>query len=290
MIEALLYEKMKDEIVKCNVCNLHCIIKEGKRGVCGVRENIKGTLYALNYGKTIAAAVDPIEKKPLYHFLPKTKVYSFAAVGCNMRCSWCQNYSISQSPKPDKPVLGQNVTPMEHVDNAMRYDCPSIAYTYSEPTIFLEYALDTMKLAKVHGIKNVWVSNGDMSTETLDLIIPCLDAANIDYKGPDDGVYEKYCGGKATHVMSNMKKLKDAGVHLEMTTLVIPGINDTDQQFEMIAHEIVKELGYDVPWHITRFFPAWKMQDTPVTPYERLKKAYDIGKSLGIRTIHIGNI
>ncbi len=290
MIEAMLYQKLANNQVQCNVCHLHCKINQGKRGICGVRENIDGTLYTLNYPIAIATGIDPIEKKPLYHFLPGTKVYSFAAVGCNMHCSWCQNWSISQSPKPFLPIEGVEILPMEHVKNAIANNCPSIAYTYSEPTIFLEYALATMRIAKENGLKNIWVSNGIMTKETLDEIIPYLDAANIDYKGPDDGVYEKYCGGKATQVMENMKYLKNAGIHLEVTTLVIPGVNDQFSQLKEIAHSIASELGTDIPWHISRFFPAWKMKDTPITPLNTLKIAYDLGKNAGIKIIHIGNI
>ncbi len=290
MIEAMLYNKLSNDSVLCKVCNLRCTIKEGKRGICGVRENINGTLFSLNYGMSVAAAIDPIEKKPLYHFLPGSKVYSFAAVGCNMKCSWCQNWDISQSPKIDKPIDGIPTSPLEHVTRAINHSCPSIAYTYSEPTIFLEYALDTMKLAKEKNIKNIWVSNGNMSKETLDVILPYLDAANIDYKGPNDEIYLTYCGGKATQVMENMKYLQNAGVHLEITTLVIPGINDKEEQLSEIAHTITSELGKDVPWHITRFFPAWKMKDVPITPLNTLKTAYDIGKKFGIKVIHVGNI
>lgn len=290
MIEAILYKKLNNHSVLCNVCNLHCVIDEGKRGICGVRENISGVLYTLNYGKTISAAIDPIEKKPLYHFLPGTRTYSFAAVGCNMICPWCQNWQISQSPKPNKYIEGVDTSPLEHVNRAINHACPSIAYTYSEPTIFIEYALATMKLAKENGIKNIWVSNGNMSKESLDLLIPYLDAANIDYKGPDDALYEKYCYGKATDVMNNIKYLKDAGVHLEITTLIIPGINDTYKQLYQIANTIQNEVGTNVPWHITRFFPAWKMKDIPPTPLKTLNMAYDIGKKIGIKTIHIGNV
>jgi len=290
MIEAMLYLKQPNKCVQCNVCQLHCIINDGKRGVCGVRENIDGTLYALNYPIAIATAIDPIEKKPLNHFLPGSKVYSFAAVGCNMRCSWCQNWRISQSPKPNRSIAGVEMLPEEHVKKALEYGCPSIAYTYSEPTIFLEYALATMKLAKKNGLKNIWVSNGIMTKETLDEIIPYLDAANIDYKGPNDGVYEKYCGGKATQVMENLKYLKKAGVHLEVTTLIIPGINDQFSQLTEIANSIQLELGTNVPWHISRFFPAWKMNNLPVTPLSTLNMANDIGKDAGIRMIHIGNV
>jgi len=162
MKEAILYQKLNDGKVRCAVCNHRCIIAEGKRGICGVRENRDGILYALNYGKTIVMHVDPIEKKPLYHFLPGTEIYSFATVGCNFRYSWCQNWEISQSSKPNQQIKGVVVSPEEHVEQALAYGCPSIAYTYSEPTIFVEYALDTMKLAKEKGLKNVWVTNGYM--------------------------------------------------------------------------------------------------------------------------------
>ncbi len=288
--EAILYEKAEENKVKCVVCNHRCSIAEGKRGICGVRENSQGTLYTLNYGKTVAAHIDPIEKKPLYHFLPGTMIYSFAAVGCNFRCSWCQNWEISQSPKPSNPIEGSDVSPKEHVQRAIKYECPSIAYTYSEPTIFVEYALDTMKLAREEGLKNVWVTNGYMSRETLDMVIPFLDATNVDYKGPNDGVYEKYCGGTAEPVMDNLKYLYEAGVHLEITTLIVPGINDKPGQLEKIARFIARDLSKDVPWHISRFFPAWKMMDTPITSLEILEIAQAIGKNEGLKHIHVGNV
>jgi pyruvate formate lyase activating enzyme len=288
--EAILYQKLDNSMVLCSVCNLFCVIKEGERGVCGVRENHNGFLYALNYGKTISVGIDPIEKKPLYHFLPGTKTYSFATVGCNMKCSWCQNWEISQSPKPHRQVEGAYMTPLEHVNRAIQHGCPSISYTYSEPTIFLEYALDTMKLAKEKGLKNIWVSNGIMSRKTLDLIIPYLDAANIDYKGPNTGFYEKYCNGKALMVIDNLKYMMERGVHLEITTLIIPGLNDQYDQLKEIADSIIRELSKDIPWHITRFFPAWMMKNTPPTPRSTLDLAYQIGIEAGITTIHIGNV
>jgi len=290
MQEAILYQKLPDLKVKCDVCSHRCIIKDGFRGICGVRENQKGILYALNYGKTVASAIDPIEKKPLYHFLPGTKIYSFATVGCNFRCEWCQNFEIAQSPKPMKPIEGIEITPRQHVEKALQYGCPSIAYTYSEPTIFLEYALDTMKLARENGLKNVWVTNGFMTKETMDIIIPFLDAANVDYKGPNDGVYEKYCGGTAEPIMENLKYLHHAGVHLEITTLVVPGVNDKYEQLEKIAQFIANEVGIEVPWHVSRFFPAWKMLDTEITPLKTLKMAKEIGEKAGLKYIHIGNV
>lgn len=290
MKEAALYEKMPGNQVKCGVCCHRCTVAEGRRGICGVRENSRGTFYALNYGLTIARHIDPIEKKPLYHFMPGTWTYSFATVGCNLRCSWCQNWEISQAPKPYKAVTGLAISPEEHVAAAIRADCPSISYTYSEPTIFFEYALDTMKLAKAAGLKNIWVTNGYMSGETLEAIIPYLDAANTDFKGPDHGVYEKYCGGKAEYIMDNLKKLYRAGIHVEITTLIIPGINDQPEALEEIARFIAGELGKAVPWHISRFFPAWKMPDTPITPLATLQMAQRIGQQAGFQHIHIGNV
>jgi pyruvate formate lyase activating enzyme len=288
--EAILYEKLEDNKVKCAVCNHRCTISDGKRGICCVRENHEGKLYALNYGLTIAVQVDPIEKKPLYHFMPRTSTYSFATVGCNFRCQWCQNWEISQASKPNKPIEGTYISPEEHVQRALDYKCPSISYTYSEPTIFVEYALDTMKLAKEKGLKNIWVTNGYMSIETLDAIIPYLDATNVDFKGPNHGVYEKYCGGKAEHIMETLKYLYKAGIHDEITTLIVPGVNDKYEHLEMIAKFIATELSKDVPWHVTRFHPAWKMMDTPVTPLETLEMARKIGEKEGLKYIHFGNV
>ncbi len=290
MKEALLYEKLKEDSVRCDVCHHHCVIAKGHRGLCGVRENIDGTLYALNYGKTISAAIDPIEKKPLYHFLPHTKIYSFATVGCNLRCAWCQNWEISQVSKPSQPIEGEDMTPEEHVEWASRYDCPSIAYTYSEPTIFLEYALDTMKLAKQNGIKNVWVTNGYMTLDTINLILPYLDAANVDLKCSDDAISLKYTGGLLTPVIENIRAMLDHHVHIEITTLVIPGVNDSEEQLQAFVNLIVTNFGCDVPWHISRFFPAWHMKTTKITPLRTLEMARDLGLKAGIKTIHLGNV
>jgi pyruvate formate lyase activating enzyme len=290
MKEAILYKKLEENKVQCSVCNHRCIIPERRRGVCGVRQNEKGILYSLNYGKAIAVHIDPIEKKPLYHFLPGSETYSFASVGCNFHCSWCQNWEIAQSPKPHKEIEGFEILPREHIKRALAYNCPSISYTYSEPTIYLEYALDTMKEARDKGLSNIWVTNGYMSLETLDEITPYLDAANIDYKGSDDGVYEKYCGGKSEYIRASLKYLFKAGVHLEITTLLVPGINDQFEQIDKIAQFIAKELSIDVPWHISRFFPAWKMTNIPVTPLETMETAKDIGRKAGLRYIYLGNV
>lgn len=290
MKEAMLYEKLGDGRVRCGVCPHHCIIAEGKRGICAVRENRGGTLYALNYGKAVAVAVDPIEKKPLNHFLPGTTAYSFATIGCNLRCLWCQNWAISQASKPNRPIYGEDISPEEHVRRALAAKCPSIAYTYTEPIIFVEYALDTMKLAREAGLKNIWKTAGYATKETLDAIIPYLDAVNVDLKGTDDEVYKKYCGGTAQPVMDTIIHFHESGVHLEITTLVVPGVNDRPEQVERMARFIAEEVGKEVPWHINRFFPDWKMMDTPITPMETLEMAAAIGRSFGIQHVHIGNI
>ena len=292
MKEVYLYKKLKDKRVQCQNCAHYCVIEQGKRGICGVRENIDGKLYALNYGKAIACNIDPIEKKPLYRFLPGTQSLSIATVGCNFRCANCQNWEISQAPKPKKEILGEDLSPKEIVKIAKENNLPSISYTYTSPSIFSEYALDTMKLAKKQGIKNVWVSNGFWSKELFEMISPFLDAANIDLKSFDDAFYQKYCGGRLQPVLDTLKRIKQEKIWLEVTTLVIPGLTDSKEMFENIANFIKNELGAEVPWHISRFSGAisWKLQHLPNTPIETLKKAERIGKQSGLKYIYLGNI
>lgn len=302
MKECYLYEKFADKKVRCNTCNHRCIIPPDKRGICGVRENKAGKLYLLVYGKAIAVHVDPIEKKPLYHFMPGTYSYSIATVGCNFRCLWCQNWEISQASKVDgyhlpiEEIPYQNLSPQKIVAETIKNNCPSISYTYTEPTIFLEYALDTMKLAKKAGLKNVWVSNGYMTSETLKLISPYLDAINIDLKGFDGKKYLKYSGAKLQPVLDNLVRIKkyqgpkNHKIHLEITTLVIPGINDSEKELRHIAEFIAKKVGKDTPWHISRFFPAYRMSETPITPIKTLELAEKIGKSVGLKWVHLGNV
>jgi len=288
-MEAMLYKKLSKLNVHCLVCNHYCVLEDGQRGLCGVRENIDGVMHVLNYGKTVASSIDPIEKKPLNQYLEKTYTYSFASVGCNIDCPWCQNYSISQSPKPANDIEGIYITPKEHVFKAIQSNCPSISYTYSEPTIFLEYALETMKLAKDERLKNIWVTNGYMSIESLELILPLLDAANVDYKGQHN-LYSKYSLGNAKVILNNMKLIKEAGIHLEVTTLIIPGLNDKEEDILEIANDLKKYVGVDTPWHISRFFPAYKMKGTEVTLKETLIMAKKIGYDVGFKNIYLGNI
>ncbi len=286
-MEALLYEKLKNNIVRCKLCNHFCLISKGKKGICAVRENKDGTLYSLNYGLSISTSIDPIEKKPLYHFLPNTWTYSFASVGCNMDCPWCQNHTISQSPKQHNKIAGVEIKPKTHIENALKFNCPSISYTYSEPTIYLEYALEVMKLAKEAGLKNIWVTNGFMSKECLELIIPYIDALNIDYKG-NENTYQSYCTGSSKPVLENIKILKEHNIHIEITTLLIPGIN-TDSIIE-IANDLLLYAGVDTPWHISRFFPSFKMTHVNPTPKETMYKAKEVAKKLGFKYIYLGNI
>jgi len=287
--EAMFYEKLEGKVVHCFLCNHHCRIAEGKRGICGVRENIEGTLYSLVYGKLIASAVDPIEKKPLFHFLPGSRAYSIATVGCNFRCLNCQNYDISQMPKPHEPVLGDEVSPEEIIEAAKSYNCESIAYTYTEPTIFFEYAYETAKLAKKEGIKNVFVSNGYISEEALKTIAPYLDANNIDLKSFSDDFYRKVCGARLDPVLETIRLHKELGIWIEITTLVIPSLNDSEENFRKIA-EFIKNLDDGIPWHVTRFHPAYRLIDLPPTPVSILDKAKNIGLEDGLKFVYQGNV
>ncbi len=292
MKECYLYKKLANGKLQCQTCCHYCLIENGQIGKCGARQNKNGTLFSLVYGLPCAINIDPIEKKPLYHFLPKTKTLSIATVGCNFTCWACQNWQISQVvPKPDFGDFAE-VGLRRIVEMATQNNCPSISYTYTEPTIFLEYALDIMKLAKQAGLKNIWVSNGFFSSETLKLILPHLDAANIDLKSFDEDFYSQYCGGRLQPVLNNLKILKKAGVHLEITTLVIPTLNDSPALFEKIAAFIAKELGMETPWHISRFSPeiSWKLQHLPPTPLSTFTVALKIAKSQGLQNIHLGNI
>jgi len=289
--ECYLYKKLNNNLVQCETCAHQCKIAPNERGICGVRENQAGKLMALNYGMAVAAHVDPIEKKPLYHFLPGTGTYSIATAGCNFHCRHCQNYDISQYTKNWLgEIIGQDLPPAKVVKNALELHCPSISYTYTEPTIFLEYALDAMKLADKKNLKNIWVSNGYMSDRTLKLIIPYLDAANIDLKSFSDKFYREICGAQLEPVLNNLIKIKKSGVHLEITTLIIPTYNDSAKELKQIAQFIFNKLGADVPWHVSAFYPTYKMMSVPATPREKVWQAVEIGEKAGLKFVHPGNI
>jgi len=289
MKEAMFYEKLGNEMVKCNLCSHRCKITDSKRGICGVRENRNGTLYSLVYGKVVASAVDPIEKKPLFHFLPGSRAYSIATVGCNFRCGNCQNFEISQMFRDRDMIPGQDVTPEEIVMAAKRSGCESIAYTYSEPTIFFEYAYDTAKVASKEGIRNVFVTNGYIAEEALIEIKPYLDAANIDLKSFDDAFYRKNCGARLNPVLDSIRLHKSLGIWIEITTLIIPTLNDSEEELRKIA-EFIKEVGEETPWHISQFYPMYKLLDLPRTPIATLRKARKIGLEVGLRYVYEGNV
>lgn len=291
MQEALLYNKLKQGVICCQNCAHYCLISPGQKGICGVRENIDGKLYALNYEKAIACHIDPIEKKPFFHFLPGSYSLSFAAVGCNFSCLNCQNWNISQSPKLNKEILGNNLSPKEIIKIAQKDKLPTISYTYTEPTMFLEYALETMKLAQKAGLKNVWISNGFMSKEAAKLVIPYLDAINIDIKSFSEDFYRNVCGARLQPILDNAKLMKKAGIWLEITTLAIPTLSDSEGMFRDIAKFIKNELGTETPWHISQFSGAisWQLKHLPETSLKTLQMAHKIGKESDLKYVYIGN-
>jgi len=288
MKEAIFYEKLADNKVKCHLCNHFCTIAENKRGICSVRENRNGTLYSLVYGKIVASGVDPIEKKPLFNFLPGTESFSIATVGCNFRCRWCQNWHISQL-KPGEDISGHDMTPEDVVGLAIQHDCRTIAYTYTEPTIFMEFALDVMKLAHKSGIRNVFVTNGYTSEEALREIAPYLDAGNVDLKTFRDEAYRTLCGGGLEPVKNTIRLYRELGIWLEVTTLVVPTVNDSEDELRAIAG-FIAGVGEEIPWHISQFYPTYKFLDAPPTPVETLHRAREIGIEEGLRYVYEGNV
>lgn len=285
----MLYEQAKDAIVHCYLCPHHCMIQPGERGKCGVRENDSGTLYSLVYGTLCARSVDPIEKKPFFHFLPGTESYSIATVGCNFHCGFCQNWRISQLPHDSGSIAGEEATATEIVDDALSYGCKSISYTYTEPTIFLEFAFDTAKEAKKRGLANTFVSNGYTTKKAIDTISPYLDAINIDLKGFSDEFYRKTCGGRLKPVLDAITRYHENGVWVEITTLIVPGHNDSQQMLEQMA-DFIASVDTSIPWHISRFHPSYTMQNVPPTDIRTIHKAVEVGKKRGILHIYSGNV
>jgi len=290
-MKAYLYESVEDKKVKCNLCHHRCLIKDGKRGICGVRENRKGALQTLVYEKLIARHIDPIEKKPLFHFLPGSRSYSVATVGCNFKCRFCQNADIAQMPSDrNGTILGDRTTPQKEVAAAAKAGCKSIAYTYTEPTVFFEFAHDAAKLAHGAGIKNVFVTNGYMTPEALQMISPWLDGANVDLKAFTNDFYKKMCGARLSPVLETLKGMKTQGIFMEVTTLLIPGLNDDPDELKQLAAFIADDLGIETPWHISRFHPTYRLTDRPITPARALIKAREIGIKVGLRYVYTGNV
>ena len=312
--EAQFYERLRENAVRCTLCPHDCRIRDGGRGACAVRFNAGGVLYTLVYDKVVSREIDPVEKKPLFHFLPGSRAYSIATVGCSLRCAFCQNWEISQWPKEMLPrgfapgergqaaaplcpqlvaiedaVLGERVTPYQIVDSALATGCRSIAYTYTEPTVFYELAFDTAALARARGLKNIFVTNGFISEAPLRRLATVLDAANVDLKFFNPESYKRISRARLEPVLDAIRLYRALGVWVEVTTLVIPGINDSEDELRRIA-EFVASVGREVPWHVSQFYPAWKMLDRPVTPVETLRRAADLGREAGLRYVYEGNV
>jgi pyruvate formate lyase activating enzyme len=287
MKKAMFFEKLENEKIKCDLCEHKCVIPPGKKGICRVRENKKGTLYTLVYGKMITNNIEPIEKKPLFHFYPGSRSYSIATVGCNFRCLHCQNWEISQVEEGQ--IRGKEFTPEEIVKDAVKNGCESISYTYTEPTIFYEYAFDTARISRGKGLKNVFITNGYISSEALGKVSPYLDAANIDLKSMRDIFYRKVCNAQLKPVLDNIKRYYTAGIGIEVTTLIIPGYNDSSEELEDIA-KFIKDIDRSIPWHVSRFFPAYRLKSADPTPMETLQRAVEIGREAGLEYVYKGNI
>jgi len=290
MKEAMLYEKLSESKVKCNLCNHRCTIKDGNYGICGVRQNVDGALFTLVYDRIISSHIDPIEKKPLFQFYPGSRAYSIATVGCNFTCRHCQNADISQLPREKKGhIVGEKMGPEEIVREAHSSGCKSIAYTYTEPTIFFELAYETAQRARDKGIKNIFVSNGYMTPEALEEISPYLDGINIDLKSFTEKFYKEICGGRLEPVLDNIKLAKRLGIWVEVTTLIIPTLNDSQDELRQIA-EFLRDVDSNIPWHISQFYPTYQMINLPRTPVETLHMAREIGIETGLHYVYEGNV
>jgi len=289
--EAVLYEPLDDKRVRCGLCSWRCLINDGNLGHCGVRQNIGGKLYSLNYYKLCSANPDPIEKKPLFHFLPGSKAFSIAAPGCNFQCDFCQNWQISQMAIDGNQIDGQSMAPAKIVDFAIKAGCKSIAYTYTEPTIFMELAADCGKIAKQKGLANVFVSNGYMTREAIDFASDWLDGINVDLKSFSEDYYKNLCKAKLKPVLETIDYIaRHTKIWMEVTTLIVPGQNDSDAELKQITDFLVNTCGPDIPWHISRFYPQYKYSDSPPTPSATLQRAYDIAKTAGLKYVYIGNL
>ncbi len=288
--EAYLVKPLADGVVQCRVCENFCTIKPGQSGKCGVRQNLDGVLYLTVYGDPVAVHVDPIEKKPLFHFLPGESALSIGTYGCNFRCPFCQNWQMSQARAGGGGRQGEYAPPEILIETCERKAIPIIAYTYNEPTVFFEYTYDTAQLAHERGIKNVYVSNGYMSLAALDMIAPYLDGINVDLKAFTETFYREQCQARLGPVKRNVTHIaRETDIWIEVTTLLIPGLNDSEEELRAMAEWLV---GVDpaMPWHVTAFHPDYQMLDRPRTSQQALARAYDIGKRAGLQYVFVGNV
>lgn len=286
--EAMFYEKLPGERVKDHLCPHECMLEEGQTGLCGARKNINGKLYTLTYGKPVAIHIDPIEKKPFFHVLPGSRSFSIATAGCNLRCIFCQNWQISQA-NPSK-AKSYKLSPEQIVNIAEKNNCSSIAYTYTEPTIFYEYMLDIAKIARQRGILNVMHTCGFIKPKPLRNLCKYMDAANVDLKGFAPDFYTKMSSGKLEPVLKAIKIIKEEGVWLEITNLIIPNSNDDTEVIRNMCEWIKENVGVNVPLHLSRFYPNYKLQSLPPTPVETLEKARKIAMDVGLNYVYIGNV
>lgn len=285
---ALFYKKLKNDIVQCYLCPKYCTLKLGERGNCRARINKNGKLYSLVYASPVSVAVDPIEKKPLFHFLPGSYAYSVGTAGCNLRCLFCQNWQTSQALPESVPSI--YLPPQQLADTAARERCQSVAYTYNEPNVFYEYVYDTAPLARKKGLKNVIVTNGYINKNPVKELYKFIDAANVDLKGFTEDFYKKICFADLKHVLDTLKLIKKMGVWVEITNLIIPTMNDNMENIEEMCKWIKRHMGKDCPLHFSRFFPCYQMLNLPPTPFSTLKKAYDTAKETGLKYVYIGNV
>jgi len=281
------YYKEQNGKIVCELCQHNCNLIDGQTGICGIEKNVDAHLVNLTYGKPSVLAIDPIEKKPLNHFLPSSNILSLGTVGCNFHCPFCQNYDISQTRSVEST---QYISPEQIVQIAIEHNTPSIAYTYNEPTVFYPFAYDIGQLAKEHGLKNVFISSGYQSELLIEDMRNWVDAINVDLKSFNPDYYKKSLKTKLPGVLDSLKHFSKTNIWLEITTLVIEGINDSDEELTNIAEFIAGELGTHVPWHVSAFHPDYKMLDTPFTSTQTLKRAYDIGKGAGLEFVYKGNI
>jgi len=286
--EASFWNKIKGKKIQCKLCPHNCIIPDGKVGICGVRKNENGILYSMIYGSASSLGSDPIEKKPLYHFYPGTYAFSMGTVGCNFKCIYCQNYSISTANSSFTYI--REITPQQVVKSAREYGCQGVSYTYNEPTIWHEFTLESAKLVKKEGIYTCYVTNGFINEEPLKELSKYLDAMNIDVKSFSDDFYKKMCKAKLQPVLNTCEIAKELGIHIELTYLVIPTYNDSISEIENFCNWIIEKLGNSTPVHFSRFHPDYNLQNIPITPMQTLLNIYETAKKLGILYPYLGNV